>query len=248
MNNVAVTIVAFACVFGGALFGVFLRPRLPQHHLTEDSKDVLKVGMALMGTMAALFLSLQLGSAKASFDEVNGETTRFSADVIVLDHTLAYYGPEAQPARELLRRNADLMLAEMWRGQAPDTRGAEATRLALLDSIQGLAPATENQQMAKAQARELAISAAQLRWLMVEQASGSVSMPMMAVLISWLTIIFISYGLFAPRNATVVCGLFASASSIAGAILLLMEFQTPFTGVIHVSDKPLRAAIALLGH
>jgi hypothetical protein len=36
---------AFACLFGDALFGMPVRRILPEHHLTADSKDVVKLGM-----------------------------------------------------------------------------------------------------------------------------------------------------------------------------------------------------------
>jgi membrane-bound ClpP family serine protease len=62
----------------------------------------------------------------------------------------------------------------------------------------------------------------------------------------WLTVIFISFGLFAPFNATVVSSLFVSALSVAGAIFLILEMYTPYTGVIQISSAPLRAALVHL--
>jgi membrane-bound ClpP family serine protease len=82
---------------------------------------------------------------------------------------------------------------------------------------------------------------------MYEQRVSSVSLPLLIVLILWLTIIFISFGLFAPRNATVVVSLFAAAISVSGAIFLIMEMYTPYAGIIRISSAPLRAALAHLG-
>jgi hypothetical protein len=58
----------FACVFGGALLGIFLHSSLPEHHLGSDSKDIVKLGMGLVATMAALVLGLLVASAKGSYD------------------------------------------------------------------------------------------------------------------------------------------------------------------------------------
>jgi hypothetical protein len=72
-------------------------------------------------------------------------------------------------------------------------------------------------------------------------------MPLLVVLITWLAVIFVSFGLFAPANATVVASLFVSALSVSGAIFLILEMYTPYSGLIALSSAPLRAAVAHLG-
>lgn len=104
MSSVAVSLVVVAFAFGGALLGVFLRARLPQHHLSADSKEVVRQGMALVSTMAALVLGLLIASAKSSYDAQAAALVDSSAKVVVLDRTLAHYGPETKETRELLRQ------------------------------------------------------------------------------------------------------------------------------------------------
>src|ERR1700682_4364165 len=102
MNNcspMAISWVVFACVFGVALLGMLLRNVLPEHHLKDDSKDVVKLGMALIATMSALVLGLLIASAKSSYDAQSGEVTQMSANIIQLDRTLARYGSETKEAR-----------------------------------------------------------------------------------------------------------------------------------------------------
>jgi len=84
--------IVFACVFGGALLGMLLRRILPDDHLTSDSKDVVKLGMGLIGTMAALVLSLLISSAKGSYDAQSSEVAQLSANIVLLDRSLAHYG------------------------------------------------------------------------------------------------------------------------------------------------------------
>jgi hypothetical protein len=84
-------------------------------------------------------------------------------------------------------------------------------------------------------------------WLLYEQNATGMSMPMLVVLISWLAIIFASFGLFAPRNATVLSSLFVSALSVSGAILLILAMYSPYEGLIQISQAPVRAALAHLG-
>jgi hypothetical protein len=45
----------------------------------------------------------------------------------------------------------------------------------------------------------------------------------------------------------VVGGLFLSALAVPGAVFLILEMYSPFTGLIHISSGPLRAALAHLG-
>jgi hypothetical protein len=82
---------------------MLLRSHLPQHHLSVDSKETVKVGMGLVATMSALVLGLLVSSAKAFYDTQSSELTQMSADVILLDRLLAHYGPEAKEARDALR-------------------------------------------------------------------------------------------------------------------------------------------------
>ena len=62
------------------------------------------------------------------------------------------------------------------------------------------------------------------------------------VLLLWLTVIFASFGLFAPRNATVLAVLAVCALSVAGAVFLITELDNPFEGLLKVSAEPMRFA------
>ena len=247
MSSTTLSLIVFACVFGGALLGIFLHAVLPQHHLTNETKDIVKLGMGLVGTMAALVLGLLVASAKGSYDTQSAELTQMSANIALLDRVLAVYGPETKETRALLRGAVVRALDQMWSkdstGALPTPSGGEI----LYDKIQGLSPKNDMQRSLQSQAASMAIDLGKTRWLMYEQAITSVSMPLLVVLVLWLTAIFISFGLFAPFNGTVVISLFVSALSVSGAIFLILEMYTPYSGVIAVSSAPLRAALAHFG-
>jgi len=86
-----------------------------------------------------------------------------------------------------------------------------------------------------------------MRWLMFEQRGSSISLPFLVIVVFWLTIIFISFGLFAPANATVIATLFVCALSVSGSIFLILEMDRPFAGLIQVPSTPLHNALAHLG-
>jgi hypothetical protein len=250
MSSTTISLIVLACVFGGALLGIFLHAVLPQHHLSNETKDIVKLGMGLVGTMAALVLGLLVASAKGSYDNQSAELTQLSANIAVLDRGLALYGPETKEARAMLRGAVVRILDQMWSkdgtSASPEPPSAAGGEI-LYEKIQGLSPKNDTQRSLQSQALSIAVDIGKTRYLMYAQQATSVSMPLLVVLVLWLTVIFISFGLFAPLNATVVASLFVSALSVSGAIFLILEMYTPYDGLIQISSAPLRAALAHLG-
>lgn len=249
MSSLEISFVTLALVFGGALLGIALRAVLPQQHLAGDSRDVVKLGMGLIATMAALVLGLLIASAKSSFDTQNAELTELASKAVLLDRILAHYGPETQEARNMLRSSVASVL-EMVSAKAaggPFQFGMSANGEQLYDKIQGLSPKDDAQRSIQSQAVSILMAMGQTRLLLAAQKNNSVSLPMLVVLVAWLTIIFISFGLFAPRNLTVIVSLLVSAVSVSGAVFLILEMYSPYAGLIHVSGAPIRAALAHLG-
>lgn len=250
MNSMSIGLIVLGCVFGGALIGMYLRLILPEHHLSSDSKDVIKLAMALTATMSALVLALLIASAKSSYDAQRSELTQLSANVILLDRVLAHYGPETKAARDLLRRYVTRALDQIWpenSSRPVDMEPPAALSEKFYDQVQELSPQNEVQRSLQAQALKMSFDLGQTRWLLVEQGSRSIPMAFLVLLVFWVTIIFVSFGLFAPPNATVVATLFVCAISVSGAIFLILELDRPFGGLIQISGAPLRNAIAHLG-
>ena len=248
MNPIIVSMIMFTCVFGGALLGMFLSPKLPEHHLSNDSRQIVNLAMGIIGTMAALVLGLLVASAKNSFDTRNNELIEVSAKVAMLDRVLAHYGPESKDARDQLRETVSNMIERLWpKSQVgpfvPRQTGGER----VYDTIEEFSPSNETQKSQKEEALGLAMSLGQTRWLMFAQADTAISSTLLVLLIFWFTINFVSLGLFAPRNATVTAALFLCALAVSGAILLILEMYKPFSGLIQISDAPLRDVLAQLG-
>ena len=239
----------FICIFAGALLGVFLRAALPEHHASTDTKDVVKLSIALVATMSALLLSLLVATAKSAYDTRSNELTQMSADIVLLDRLLVHYGPETRDARSLLRGVVAAGLE--WFRLADHARPASLEPTgsfdAIYDKIEELAPQSEAQRSLQGQALNTAINLGRTRLLLFENAGNSIPFPFLLVLVFWLTIIFASFGLFAPRNATAIAALLVSALSVSGAIFLILELDRSTGGVLRVSSAPLRAALARLG-
>lgn len=248
MGAMTTLVATFACTVGGALVGMLLRQVLPQHHLRDDSKDILKLGAGMIATLTALVLGLLVGSAKGSFDSVNSLIVQIGARIITIDRALVHYGPETKELRGQIQAAVETMVATAW----PDSRDA-ASRLKavetstssedLLNRIRELKPGNDTQSAFQAQALQIGNDLQQSRWLMIEENQIELPAAFLVVLLCWLTILFATYGLLAPVNPTVVVVLLVCALSMSGAIYLVVEMNQPFDGVIKASSAPLLKAV-----
>ena len=253
MSPLTISCLLFACILGGTLLGMMLRALLPEHHLSAETKDVVKLGMGLIGTMTALVLGLLVASAKGAFDTQRNGLAQLSGNVVFLDRALAHYGPEANDARAMLRASVADMLQRTWPGEDPQPgqtqarSGTEGRYEELYEKIQELVPKTDAQRAFQAQAMKTALDMGQMRWQLFAQQGSSIPTPFLVVMVFWITILFASFSLFAPRNATVFLTLLVSALAMASALFLILELDRPFDGLMQISSAPLRNALAQLG-
>ena len=248
MRPVEVSVIIFLCIFGNAILGVWLRGVLPEQHLSADTKDLVKLGVGLIGTMAALLLGLLVASAKSSYDARSSELTQMAANVILLDRALAHYGSTTGEIRGTLKTAIAQMIDQVW---SKDENGvvlpSQAGGNVVYDEIQELVPRSDAQRALQSQAESIMVNFAQARLLLFAQSGSSISTPFLVIVVFWLSTLFVSFGLFAPRNATAIVTLFVAAISVAGALFLILELDHPFSGLIQIPSTPLRNALSVLG-
>lgn len=247
MSSLAVGGMTFLCIFGGALLGLHLRTRLREHHLGEDTKDLVKVGVGLIATMTALVLGLLVASTKSSFDTQTSELAQMSANIILLDRALAHYGPETKEVRQRLRKSVEDLVERLWATDGASHIQATSASEAIFDEIQVLTPKTDAQRALQSQATVLAVNLGQARWLLFSQKTSTVSPPFLTVVIFWLTITFTSFGLYSPRNIVVFLTMFVCALSVSAALFLVLELDNPFEGLVQISSESMRNALKQLG-
>jgi hypothetical protein len=250
VSSLTIGLLIFACVFGGTLVGMLLRGMLPEHHLSAESKDTVKLGTGLIGTMAALVLGLLVASAKSSYDAKKDEMIHMSANALLLDRILAHCGPEGKDARELLRQMVATALDRIWgeskvqiATSAPTSPIAEELYL----KVHQLPTTNDAQRLMAAQAQSIMSEMGRTRMLLFQQKASSISLPLLIVVTCWLSIMFVSFGLFAPRNGTVLFTLLLCALSVSGAIFLVVELDRPFDGLIQIPSAPFKNMLSLLG-
>lgn len=242
--------IVFACAFTGALLGMSLRNILPERYFDAESRHTVQVGIGLIATMTALVLGLVTASAKSAFDEASTSVRQSATQLLVLDRALARYGPDTGAIRQGMRRAVGSRIDTIWLSDSADPVSLDPMRMpeveALADAIRGLTPLNDTQRALQSRAVDIAEDLLQARWLFVAGPGESVPRPFLAVLVSWLTLTFVSFGLFAPRNGMVVTVLFVCALSVGSAVFLVLEMDGPFDGLLKVSADSMRSAHARL--
>ena len=252
MTPLLTSLIAFVVIFGGTFLGTFVRNRLPRHHLSGDTKDVVRLGTGLIGTIAALVLGLLISSANSTYEAQNAEVKQLVTGIVRLDRTLALYGPETDSIRIQLRQIVGAVADRIWyensagSGKAPPFV-ENASTILFYNEILKLSPQDEAHRSLRALAIDVGSDVVKARLLLFAKAGGAIPMPFLVILISWLTILFASFSLFADNHATTITAFFVFALSAAASLFLILELSQPFTGLMQISSEPLRGALAPLG-
>jgi Protein of unknown function (DUF4239) len=249
MSALTLSGLIFTLTMAGIFIGTLLRRALPEHHLSDETKDVVRLGVGLTATIAALVLGLLIAAAKSSFDTQTTQVRQITADLILLDNILAQYGPEARPLREQIRKAVGPIADQLWREKEAGRKGPferDDTAEQVYLEIQKLAPQDDLQRSVKSRAIQVSNEVAQTRFLLFVESENLIPTPFLAVLAFWLMIIFASFSLFSPLNVTVLTCLFLFALSAACAIFLILQLSRPFTGLMMISSAPLRNALPAL--
>jgi len=250
MSPLAIGAVVFGCTFGGALFGMRLRILLPASNLNDASKDTVRIGFALIATMTALVLGLVTASAQDTFHAANQAVREAADSVLSLDRVLERYGPEATGLRADLKRLVEQRVEMAWpREGTGELDPAYRVQLSeeLVARMGSLAPRSDEQRWLRTRAMNLGEALLDTRWLLVAGIRTSISTPFLCILVFWLAATFASFGLFAPRNSTVIAILLVCALSVASAVFLVTEMNQPFRGLVNVSSAPFDYALEHLG-
>src|SRR4051794_40296775 len=174
MNAGLLALLAFAISFAAALAGLWLRNRLPEHHLESESRDAVKLVMGLVATMSALVLSLLISVTQTAYRTQSDEVALLAANLVTLDRVLLHYGPEADPVRDLLHRGVATELAHIIVPGGVSTEGLLPQGMAnplepFHEALWKLQPGNDAQRMGLGRALELTVAIARTRMLVVEQ-------------------------------------------------------------------------------
>src|SRR5262249_34508294 len=207
----------------------------------EDTKNIVSVSMAMVATISALVLGLLISNANSSFSALGGEVTTLSAQILRLDRILHRYGSDADSARQTLFQYASQKTADLFPENPRDVHLSNPSTYQLLQQLEDemleLKPADARDQWWLGQAMTLAGKIGDARWLMSQQVGQGTPKAFVGLLAFWLTSLFVSFGLFAPRNVTTALFLTLCAMAVAGAVGMILEFEKGFGALVHISPQ-----------
>jgi hypothetical protein len=252
LNSEKIALIVFACVFGSAMAGFSLGEMLPGHYLAGNAINIIELATGLIATLVGMVLGLLVSSAKGRFDRVSRELLHGAAQVVMLDRILAQYGPETGEIRAAVKSAYISAMEKFTSGSGLQQVGLQTPEWiarfeGIQASIQAATPQNDAQQVLKARAIQVSTDLDNFRWSMSIEEIGSISIPMLVIVVFWLSFIFVAWGVISPRNVLVAIALLASALSVAGAVFLIVEMDQPLNGWIRVSSRRLRKALAILG-
>jgi UDP-N-acetylmuramyl pentapeptide phosphotransferase/UDP-N-acetylglucosamine-1-phosphate transferase len=253
MSSTLIGIATLACILAGYAFGAYLKWRLPENQVSGDSRDTIKQTITVIGTVTGMCLGLLVASAKDSFDQKAEGLNRIAVSIIMLDRALAHYGTEAARLRAKLRSVIESRRQSLWQEGALKTEltgtgsGAMGAIESYQDALRELRPETEAQRAIHAQATDIGNQIAATRWQVYVRSGTTIPPVFLAVLIFWQAAMFTGLGLVASRNAINGAAILVGAIAVSAAIYLILALDTPYEGLIRISDAPLRLALEQLG-
>lgn len=249
MDTIEISCIVFGFILGGVVLGAVTRHFLSDQHLNPDAKDVVKIATAFLATLSALVLGLLIATAKTSFDTKSIQVRQLTANVILLDQLLAQYGPMTLNARESARHNIAALVRRIWHehnSKSASSERFEGSREAekFFQDVYSLSSQNDMQRALKGRIVRVATDLAQERLLLFVQNDNTISTPFLVILAFWLTMIFAILSLLTRLNLLIAIILFICALSVSASVFLILDLDRAFSGMMQVSDAPLRNALS----
>jgi hypothetical protein len=262
MESPWISLAALALMLAATLLGAAIRLRWPEHHTNRETIELLQSTVMMLATFAAIVLGLLITSAKTDYDTIESDIRSFSASVVQLDYSLNELGPAGVPMRGQLARFAAASIAATWGDQKPPPgdyyprlTGNDAASIArasprlgqMLEQVGGALRAMPTTDLAatrtEASALRLLNVAETERWRIVEASRGTLSTPFFIMLVFWLMVIFLCFGLSAPLNHLSLTVIALSGLALASALFVIIDLYTPYSGIFTVSSAPAREGL-----
>jgi len=259
-REVVWALLLFAALVASAAAGSFLRSRLPEPHRNQETIEFLRIVTALLVTFIALVMSLLLASELSSYDSAYHDRNHYAASLAELDGCMRDFGPPLGAARQELHSYTAAVIASTWPDEPrpqgvdyPDTSkfplvGEVPALNVLINKIglalAGVAPKDPFHQAIAQRCSGVFHDVVDARWSVIEDAHGSLSAPFAAVLLFWMVLVFLSFGLQGPRNllATFVIGI--AVISVTSVMFVILDLDLPYGGLFGIPSTSMRLALS----
>jgi hypothetical protein len=250
----------FVALFSlSALAGVVLRARLAEQHLSNENMDAVRLLTGLLVTFAALVLSLQLSTGRASYNAASKDRATYAAELANLDQCLRALGSGQEPTRLLLRRYTAAVIASTWPEEEapvvegmPDishmaTRGEDETLGGLMSeigaAIDAAVPVDAAGANTAARCRAAYASTLQGRWAVIEDTHSPSNGPFVSIISLWLGLVFLSFGLQIPQRRLTSIVLAIGVVCVASVMFVIVDLDEPYSGFFNIPSLAMRDAL-----
>lgn len=252
MYEIVFAVGVFVILIAASLGTLMTYEWLPPTHREEATNGVVRLVANIFVVMTSLVLGLMINSAKNTFEAIDHDLHIFATDIIVLDRTLRDYGADADPTRQKLiaymERAAATAVSPKDDPLVEGDRTSERMLDDVGDSLSTLTPSNDDETALLASAKQQLRNLVEQRWTIIEHTDGTIPVPLIAMLVAWLVLIFASFGYRAPKNAVVVTTFIMASLLISTSLYLIIDMDVPFSGPIQISEAPLKSALAELQH
>jgi hypothetical protein len=254
MSSGGFALAVAVAMFAAGLLGFALQGRLPEHHTTGGSRDMILAVAGLLTLLCALVTGLLIWTAYGVYAGQNAQIQALAAKVMQFDLALSDYGPEALPARAEIRNALGKTIDQIWHVDQSDGNFAANNFASALENMRSrdkllakLRPTTDDQKQALAAAASASDAIGQTRMQMSFALSAPVALPVLLVVVGWVVCLFCGFGLTARATITSVITLAIGSIAVASAILLILDLSNPYSGIVRASHEPLDQALAVMG-
>lgn len=243
MTSLSTAILAFACIAGGGFLGLLMRTS--ELHRAEAVRDMVRFTQGIVASIAALVLGLLVASATDHYRSQGEQIRRLAAEVIVLDRALLQFGPEAVEARRVLRDSVAHTIEEIWATAARQMSLPPGPNL--LEAVTQLEAATPGQSFLREQALGQVVTLSRARATLATAEHGqAIQLPVVVMLVLWFVFLFFLSSLYGQADRLAIGAMVLGSAAVSSALLLVLELDRPFHGIMSVSSAPMREALATL--
>lgn len=243
MSPLAIAGLVFIGVAGTGLLGQALQ--LKEHHTSDAARGVVTFTQTALVSLASLVLGLLVAGANDHHRSQGDQVKELSTTLVTVSRLLEEYGPEAAPARAALRHAAESARMRIW--EHPDHGALLHVETPVYTAIASLDPATQQQTFLQ---REALLQVLQMVRIATNMATADVGLGprsiLLMIVVTWYLFLFFANGLFARPNPIAISAMLVGAAAVASAVLMVLELDRPFGGLLSVSDASMRTAISLM--
>ena len=259
-REVVLTLVVFVLLVASAVAGVFLRARLPAPHRGQETFDFLRAVTALLVTFVALVMSLLLASELNSYSSAFRDRAHYASTLAELDACMRNYGAGLEEERRRLHGYTAAVIASTWPREPKPTGvdypdpskfplvGEVPTLGGIMNAIgvaiAGLQPSDPLHANLARRCGEVFSTVMAARWSVIEDAHRALSTPFAGVLIFWLMLVFLSFGMQAPQNPPAAVIIVIAVVSVASVMFVLLDLDLPYGGLFGIPSTSMRLALS----